>query len=299
MTEARLLTLIALACVSIHARGENPGSLKQVEFDLPVARQEMWGLKHRYYDPETGALRYEVTAAYGTTRVEESAAFFDVTKPELVYHDREKMTFTSAKGVIHLKKGEEKVVLNEGVIGYLDTAKTAKFVTDALEVDFEGNGQSDRPIRFTRDAMLLFGRRSVFFRVPLPAAEDTKRKGKVAKVVVYGPGYACFRKEEASAGGPNSTTHEGAQFVVEFNGTASYSQLQPVLYFTADVDSESDRVVLYGDGYVLKCMELQMRATPDVKSWDTAMAKRDVRYEVRPGAKAADRLKELERLAGP
>jgi len=293
------LILSALAWASLPARAEDPGLLKRGEFGLPAARQEMWGIKHRYYDPDGGALRYEVSAAYGTTRVEQSDAFFDVTKPEIVYHDREKMTFTSAKGVIHLKKGEEKVVLDGGVIGYLDAAKTAKFTTDALEIDFEGNGESARPIWFTRDTMLLFGRRSVFFRVPSPMADDTKRKGKIARVVVYGPGYAHFRREASKAGGHTFTTQEGAQFVVEFNGTASYSQLQPVLYFTADVDSETDRVVLYGDGFVLRCLELQMSATPDMKSWDTALAKRDVRYEVSPAAKPWDRLKELERLAIP
>jgi len=286
--------LIALCWLTREAHCENPGVLEEANVNLPAAQQQMWDLRHRYHDPKTGALCYEIRADYGTTRVEDSQTFFDVTKPEIEYYDRERVTLMSSEGVIDLKKGKEKMVFTGEVIGYLDTAKTAKFVTDELEIDFEGNGQSDRPIRFTQKGMVLLGQRSLFFRTELPATGEKQRGTKAAKVVVYGPGYATFQSKDTAPGAETSPTRGGDLFVVEYRGSASYSQLQPVLFFSSDVSDKSDRVTLCGDGFVLKCLELQVHAREDLKAWDKVYPRGDVRYKVCPGVKATDKLSQLQ-----
>lgn len=256
------------------------------EMALPFVKQTMIGLSHRFFDPETGEPQYQIKAAKAVTRTQGKSVVFDVDGPSVLYFDKEQMAITSEKGEVHLEKGNERIHLLGGVTGYFDTARTSKFETESLEMSFSGDGQSKDPIRFTQTGVTLVGKRSVFFRIDVP---DQTHKEKIAKVVVFGPGYARFSKQESSTKETRTDS-----FLVEFQGSASYSQLKPVIFFNSSMDDKEDRVTLYGEGYVLKCRELQVHALGHLNSWERLIARGDVKYTVKPGLRVNDRFAELK-----
>jgi hypothetical protein len=269
-------------------QAQSEGIFPNDEMSLPFVKQTMIGLSHRFFDPETGAPRYQIKAAKAVTRLKGRTVVFDVDGPSVLYYDKEQMAITSEKGEVHLEKGKERIHLLGGVAGYFDTARTSKFETESLEMNFNGDGLSKDPIRFTQTGVTLVGERSVFFRIDVPAQT---LKEKIAKVVVFGPGYARFNKKKSST----SETRTDS-FLVEFNGSASYSQLRPVIFFNSKTDDKEDRVTLYGEGYVLKSRELQVHALGQLKSWERLLAKGDVKYTVKPGLRVKDRFAELKEL---
>ncbi|MDP7129572.1 MAG: hypothetical protein QF437_03740 [Planctomycetota bacterium] len=264
------------------------GMFPDDERPLPFVKQTMKGLSHRYFDPVTGVPRYQVKADKAVTRLKGNSVVFDVERPSLRYFDKEELAITSKNGEVHLAKGKERIHLMGGVVGYFDAARTAKFETKSLEMSFNGDGQSKDPIRFTQTGVTLVGERSVFFRIEVPGKTS---KEKIAKVVVFGPGYARFNKKKSATSDARTDS-----FLVEFEGSASYSQLRPVIFFNSRSDDKDDRVTLYGEGYVLRSRELQVHALGRLKSWERLNAKGNVHYSVKPGLRVKDRFAELKEL---
>ena len=289
---ALLLLLSSLQALA-SAENKDVGLLESENIDFPMAKQEMSGLRHRFFDPETGTLRYEIRAEKAESEMQGSTTLFNVEKPSVEYFDRERMSLSSERGVIDLTKAKERIRFQERVVGFLNKARTARFDTTELEMDFAGGGKSDRPIRFLRPGVVLEGRRSVFFRIELPRTEGGKETvGRITKVMVFGPGYAQFDRAPGQSGDAPESRSPGGYFLVTFRGTASYSQLQAVLYFTSNPDDRADRVTLYGDGYVLDCLELRVHASEDMKTWNRVLASGEVAYKVRPECRVEEKLKE-------
>ena len=96
---------------------------------LPFVKQTMIGLSHRFFDPVTGAPRYQIKADKAVTRLKGKTVVFDVDGPSVLYFDKEQMAISSKKGEVHLEKAKERIHLLGGVIGYFDTARTSKFET--------------------------------------------------------------------------------------------------------------------------------------------------------------------------
>jgi len=288
-----LLLLLSSLQAPVSAENKDLGLVESENIEFPMAKQEMSGLRHRFFDPGTGALRYEIQAEKAESEMQGATTLFKMEKPSVEYFDRELMSLSSERGVIDLTKGKERIRFQEKVVGFLNKARTARFDTTELEMDFAGGGKSDRPIRFLRPGVVLEGCRSVFFRIELPRTEGGKETvSRITKVVVFGPGYALFDSSPGQSGDSPESQSMGGYFLVTFRGTASYSQLQPVLFFTSNPDDEADRVTLYGDGYVLKCLELRVHASEDMKTWDRVLASGEVAYQVRPECRVEEKLRE-------
>ena len=271
-------SLIACLPNAVAEKGKTKNFLKEDFLGFPFAKQEMWGLRHQYHDPKTGELRYEIRAKSALSRVENAVTFFDATEPRITYYDNEIMSLESKTGVVDIKN--EKLWFKGNVIGYLTTAKDAEFATQEVEMSFEGSGISKWTIRFTMSGVVIDGKSSRFRRELLSEKKPAGRK--IFRIEILGPGTARFEKVSPGtkpAGAPKSV---GSRFVVKFQGSANYSQKSPTLIFQSDQHSETDRVELYGNGYILRCRELRVHASPDMKSWERIESLGNVSYEAKP-----------------
>lgn len=279
-----ILNLLIIAMLCPLARGDEEdgfGLFPKEGLETPMARQEMWDLNHQYRDPQSGVLRYEIRATYATSRVEKEGTFFDVEKPEMEYYGKETMWLGSSKGIIDIRR--EKILLQGEVIGYMDSLKKSQFTTREVEMDFHGRGKSDHPIRLSQPGALIEGTHSEILRdaaAPDSAKDETDRGFQVK---VYGPGRARLERASPSAWPEGAPRSVGSRFVVLFRGSAFYSQSNPSVLFSSLPDDPSDRVTLYGDGYILKSRDLKVYPAADGKTWERVDAQGDITYETSEG----------------